>query len=198
MACEQVVVGTPGIVFDCIRKKVLDPSKIVMFVVDEADMMLSTQGYQDQTIQILKWAHLSTALHTPAHLTSSGLLLPCRTLNSSCQLALFSTTWNEDVMNVAASIIPNLYQLKWEEQLPESIKQFYVRCPNEESKFEALANIYGTISIGQTMIFCQVSQHMGCNVWCSRKWPSICLQCIHMPTHLLLHCSDTRECHQAG
>ena len=34
--------------------------------------------------------------------------------------------------------------------------QFYIVCANEESKFEALCNLYGVISIGQAMVFCQV------------------------------------------
>lgn len=36
--------------------------------------------------------------------------------------------------------------------------QFFVVCANEEAKFEALCNIYGVISIGQAMVFCQVPQ----------------------------------------
>ena len=33
----------------------MDPSKIVLFVLDEADIMIATQGHQDQTIRIHKW-----------------------------------------------------------------------------------------------------------------------------------------------
>ena len=60
------MVGTPGTVLDWIlKKKALDPSKIVLFVLDEADIMIATQGHQDQTIRIHKWAQLSTLLSTP-------------------------------------------------------------------------------------------------------------------------------------
>ena len=31
-----------------------------------------------------------------------------------------------------------------------------VMCSNENEKYESLCNIYGTITIGQTMIFCKV------------------------------------------
>ena len=34
--------------------QVVDPSKIVMFVLDEADVMIDQQGQQDQTIRIQK------------------------------------------------------------------------------------------------------------------------------------------------
>lgn len=48
--------------------------------------------------------------------------------------------------------------------------QFFVVCANEEAKFEALCNIYGVISIGQAMVFCQVPQVADMSVamvtWC--------------------------------
>lgn len=60
------------------------------------------------------------------------------------------------VMNFAETIIPNalIIQLKREEESLENICQYYVKCNDEEEKYTALANIFGTISIGQTFIFC--------------------------------------------
>jgi superfamily II DNA/RNA helicase len=34
------------------------------------------------------------------------------------------------------------------------INQFYVVCRNEDDKYKALANIFGTISMGRALIFC--------------------------------------------
>ena len=52
---EQIIMGTAGTVLDWIlKRKVVDPSKIVMFVLDEADVMIDQQGQQDQTIRIQK------------------------------------------------------------------------------------------------------------------------------------------------
>ena len=80
-------------------------------------------------------------------------------LNKECQKALFSATYDDNVMNFAKKIIPDpvILRLKKEELSLDNIKQFYVRCQNEEDKFKALANIYGTISVGQAMVFCHVS-----------------------------------------
>ena len=73
---NQIVVGTPGTVLHWISKKALDLSKIVLFVLDEADIMVSPEGYQDQVIQILKWADLVLcSTHHAAQLTS-----PCPSL----------------------------------------------------------------------------------------------------------------------
>lgn len=50
---EQIVIGTPGTVLDwCSKLKFIDPKKIRVFVLDEADVMIATQGHQDQSIRI--------------------------------------------------------------------------------------------------------------------------------------------------
>ena len=52
---EHIIIGTAGTVLDWATKlRVFDPSKITMFVLDEADVMIDTQGQQDQTIRIHK------------------------------------------------------------------------------------------------------------------------------------------------
>ena len=48
----HVVVGTPGRVFDMLRRQSLQPDHIKMFVLDEADEMLS-RGFKDQVLSIL-------------------------------------------------------------------------------------------------------------------------------------------------
>lgn len=50
---EQIVIGTPGTMLDwCGKFKFIDPKKIRVFVLDEADVMIATQGHQDQSIRI--------------------------------------------------------------------------------------------------------------------------------------------------
>lgn len=50
---EQIVIGTPGTVLDwCQKLKFIDPKKIKVFVLDEADVMIATQGHQDHSIRI--------------------------------------------------------------------------------------------------------------------------------------------------
>ncbi|RYR30118.1 hypothetical protein Ahy_B01g054960 [Arachis hypogaea] len=48
----HVVVGTPGRVFDMLRRQSLQPDHIKMFVLDEADEMLS-RGFKDQILSIV-------------------------------------------------------------------------------------------------------------------------------------------------
>ena len=52
---EHIIMGTSGTVLDWVlKKRVIDPKKITMFVLDEADIMIDQQGQQDQTIRIQK------------------------------------------------------------------------------------------------------------------------------------------------
>ena len=51
----QIIIGTPGTVLDWVmRHRAFDPKKISVFVLDEADIMISQQGHQDQSIRIKK------------------------------------------------------------------------------------------------------------------------------------------------
>ncbi len=50
---NHILIGTPGTVSDwCYRNKSLDLHKITVFVLDKADVMIATQGHQDQSVRI--------------------------------------------------------------------------------------------------------------------------------------------------
>uniref|UniRef100_A0A8C6UWV2 RNA helicase n=1 Tax=Neogobius melanostomus TaxID=47308 RepID=A0A8C6UWV2_9GOBI len=131
---EQIVIGTPGTMLDwCAKFKFIEPKKIRVFVLDEADVMIATQGHQDQSIRIQRY------------------------------MLLFSATFEESVWNFAQRIVPdpNIIKLKREEETLDTIKQYYVLCNSKEEKFEALCNIYGAITIAQAMIFCHTRKTAG-------------------------------------
>ncbi|XP_035697800.1 ATP-dependent RNA helicase DDX19B-like [Branchiostoma floridae] len=77
-------------------------------------------------------------------------------LGRSCQMLLFSATYDDPVMAFAQVVVPDpvIIRLRREEESLDNIKQYYVSCENREAKFRALSNIYGVVSIGQCMIFC--------------------------------------------
>ena len=50
----HIVVGTPGTMYDLIRRKVVDVSDVKTFVLDEADNMLDQDGLGDQTLRVKK------------------------------------------------------------------------------------------------------------------------------------------------
>ena len=81
---DHIIIGTPGKVLDwSLKFRFFDLKKIKVFVLDEADVMIDTQGHQDQSIRIQK------------------------NLSPSCQMMLFSATYEKDVMDFAENVIVN-------------------------------------------------------------------------------------------
>ncbi|KAG8269066.1 DEAD-box helicase Dbp80-like isoform X1 [Homalodisca vitripennis] len=142
---EHIIIGTPGKVVDwALKFRFFDLSKIRVFVLDEADVMIATQGHQDQSFRIRK------------------------ALTEQCQMMFFSATYDEHVMEFAEAIVTNpvTIRLKREEESLDNIKQYYVECKNQDAKYAAIANIYGVATIGQAMIFCHTRKTAS---WLSEK-----------------------------
>ncbi|NXJ85833.1 DDX25 helicase, partial [Trogon melanurus] len=132
---EQIVIGTPGSMLDwCFKLKVIDLKKVTSFVLDEADIMIDTQGLSYQSIRVQRRAALP----------------------KGCQMLLFSATFKETVRTFAMQIVSNpiVIKLREEELTLGNIHQYYLVCRNWEEKYRALCNIYGSITVGQAMIFC--------------------------------------------
>lgn len=145
---EHIVIGTPGTVIDwTIKRRVLDPKKLSVFVLDEADVMIAMQGHQDQSIRIHKL------------------------INDSCQVMLFSATFEQEVIDFAHRIVPQpiTITLKKEEESLDNIRQVFAMCRSPEEKYEALSNIYGVISIGQAIVFCHTRSSA---MWLANKMRS--------------------------
>ncbi|XP_048368964.1 ATP-dependent RNA helicase DDX25 [Sphaerodactylus townsendi] len=135
---QQIVIGTPGTLLDwCFKLKLIDVKRIQVFVLDEADVMINKQNFSDQSIRIQ------------------------RVLPSSCQMLLFSATFEDPVLLFAQRIVPepNIIKLRREELTLDNIRQYYLVCDNREDKYKALCNIYGSITVGQAMIFCQTRKN---------------------------------------
>lgn len=127
----HIVVGTPGRVFDMISRKVLRTKAIKLFVLDEADEMLS-RGFKDQIYDVFK-------------------LLP-----PEVQVILLSATMPNDVLEVSKYFMrdPIRILVKKEELTLEGIKQFFVNVEREDWKIGTLCDLYETLSITQAVIFC--------------------------------------------
>uniref|UniRef100_A0A8D2KDF0 RNA helicase n=1 Tax=Urocitellus parryii TaxID=9999 RepID=A0A8D2KDF0_UROPR len=120
----------PGLIYSKFR--FIDSRRIKVFVLDEADVMIATQGHQDQSIRIQR-------------------LLP-KTARCCFSLPLLKTLCGS--LPRKWSQTPNIIKLKHEEETLDTIKQYYILCNNRDEKFQALCNLYGTITIAQAMIFC--------------------------------------------
>lgn len=139
----HVVVGTPGRVFDMINRGAMNASQIKMFVLDEADEMLS-RGFKDQIYDVFK------------------------NLREDIQVILLSATMPAEVLEVTKRFMrdPIRILVKKEELTLEGIKQFFVMVDREEWKFETLCDLYDTLTITQAVIFCNTRRKVD---WLTEK-----------------------------
>nr|CAB3241744.1 eukaryotic initiation factor 4A-I [Phallusia mammillata] len=126
----HVVVGTPGRVFDMINRHVLDVRDVKMFVLDEADEMLS-RGFKEQIYEIF------------------------RKMPGDIQVILLSATMPTDVLEVTTKFMPEPIKIlvKKEELTLEGILQYFVLVEKEEWKLDTLCDLYETLTITQAVIF---------------------------------------------
>jgi len=127
----QVVVGTPGRVYDMINRQVLNLMAVKIFVLDEADEMLS-RGFKDQIYDVFQ--------HLP----------------SKVQVCLFSATMPTEILDISNRFMRNPVRIlvKKDELTLEGIKQFYVAVEKEDWKLETLCDLYETLTITQAIIYC--------------------------------------------
>jgi translation initiation factor 4A len=142
-AGAQVVVGTPGRVFDMINRGALKTDSMKMFILDEADEMLS-RGFKDQIYDVFQ------------------------RLPPSTQVVLLSATMPAEVMEVTTKFMrdPVRILVKKDELTLEGIKQFYVAVEKEEWKLDTLCDLYETVTITQAVIFCNTRRKVD---WLTEK-----------------------------
>jgi translation initiation factor 4A len=127
----HVVVGTPGRVHDMLQRGYVNSSAIKMLAIDEADEMLS-QGFKDQVYTIFQF------------------------MPTDVQVGLFSATIPADLQALSDKFLrdPVRILVKQEMLTLQGIAQYYVSCDNDEQKFDAVKDIFGTISMAQCIIYC--------------------------------------------
>lgn len=127
----DLIVGTPGRVYDMLNRDALVGSDVELLVLDEADEMLDALGFRDNVYDILE-------------------KLP------HSKVALFSATLPPNIMGLAEQFMkdPTKIIVKTEALTLEGIRQYYIAMENESWKLAVLEDIYNTISITSCVIFC--------------------------------------------
>jgi ATP-dependent RNA helicase len=139
----QIVSGTPGRVFDMIKKKNLRTRNIKMLVLDESDEMLN-QGFKEQIYDIYRY-------------------LPPMT-----QVVLVSATLPREILEMTKKFMndPVRILVKRDELTLEGIKQFFVAVEKEQWKFDTLCDLYDSLTISQAVIFCNTKKKVD---WLAEK-----------------------------
>lgn len=139
----HIVVGTPGRVYDMINRRALKLDSVQLFVLDEADEMLS-RGFKDQIYDVFKY------------------------MPESVQCAIFSATMPLDVLEVTQKFMrdPIRILVKKDQLTLEGIKQFFIAIDREEWKFDTLCDLYSTLTITQAIIYCNTRRKVD---WLTEK-----------------------------
>ena len=139
----HIVSGTPGRVFDMIKRRNLRTRNIKTLVLDEADEMLN-KGFKEQIYDVYRY-------------------LPPET-----QVVLVSATLPVEVLEMTSKFMtdPIRILVKRDELTLEGIKQFFVAVEKEEWKFDTLCDLYDTLTITQAVIFCNTKKKVD---WLTEK-----------------------------
>jgi translation initiation factor 4A len=161
----HVIVGSVGRVCDMIRRKHIRTKDIKMFVLDEADEMLSG-GFLENIYQVF------------------------HTMSSELQVAIFSATMPTEMLELTNKFMRNPVKITMEaEKLNlDGIKQCYVALNDDSAKFDTLKDLFNELSLNQTIVYVNsVNRVVDLYEAMSKENHSVC--CIHssMPTNERKH-----------
>lgn len=130
----HVVVGTPGRVFDHIRRKTIKVDELKYLIIDEADELLN-RGFIDQIEDIIK------------------------KLPHDRMTLLFSATMPEKIKEICSSYMLNPEEVKIESKIKttKKIKEEYIEI-HEKEKFSTLEKIINSKEPESCIIFCNQRQ----------------------------------------
>jgi translation initiation factor 4A len=127
----QVVIGCPGRIHDMLKRKRLAATNFRLLIIDEADELLSS-GFKDQVYNIFQY------------------------MPTTIQVALFSATMPTELNTLTDKFMRNPVKIlvKNEQLTLEGIRQFYVALDNDEVKYDTLKDIYSSLTVSQSIIYC--------------------------------------------
>jgi translation initiation factor 4A len=151
----HIIVGCPGRVFDMIRRRHINASKLKLVILDEADELLSS-GFKEQVYNIFQY------------------------LNKNVQLALFSATLPENIYAITDKFMRNPIRISvaLERLTLEGIKQYYVALDDDRQKYVTLKDLYQFISVSQCIIYCNSVKRVS-DLYEAMKSDNFPVCCIH-------------------
>jgi translation initiation factor 4A len=127
----HIIVGCAGRIHDMVRRKHINIYSVKLFILDEADEMLSG-GFKDQIYSIFQY------------------------FNQEIQVALFSATMPDEIITLAHKFMrdPIKITMKKEELNLECIQQYFLAVQNDYYKYDMLKRLFEMISVNQCIIYC--------------------------------------------
>ncbi|KAH6866061.1 P-loop containing nucleoside triphosphate hydrolase protein [Coprinopsis sp. MPI-PUGE-AT-0042] len=139
----HIVIGTPGRVWDMIRRRAFSTDSIQMLCLDEADEILS-RGFDELVNEVFE------------------------RLPRGTQVVILSPTIPSDLLEVAKNFMhdPVRVVVKSDKASYKGVKQFYIDVGKEERKFETLHDLFEISTIPQAVIFCNTKRKVD---WLAEK-----------------------------
>jgi len=134
---QHVVVGTPGRVHDMMRRGFLKTDYLKLFILDEADEMLS-RGFKSQIQDIFKF------------------------LPADIQICLFSATLPPEILRLTKHFMRNPAKILVQKEALtlDGIHQYYIAVEKHEWKIDVLLNLYSNLDIQQAIIYCNTKRRV--------------------------------------
>uniref|UniRef100_A0A7E4ZRE0 RNA helicase n=1 Tax=Panagrellus redivivus TaxID=6233 RepID=A0A7E4ZRE0_PANRE len=133
---DHIFVGTPGTVEKWLtRFRTIRSEHLICTVVDEADDLFQLQNVKQNLTRILDFV---------------------KKAKPDCQLLFFSATFSDDDLAfIKNTFVPETYfiTVHRSELSLANIKQIVIPCESREDKYQALRNVYATISNTASIIF---------------------------------------------
>ena len=151
----QVISGTPGRVYDMVKRHHLDCRHVSLFAIDEADEMI-VSGLKATIYDLF------------------------RELPNGVQVVLVSATMSAQVMEMSRDLLtdPVRVLVKREEVSVKVIAQYHQVLEKETEKLDALCALYDGIVVSQAIVFCNTRkkvEHLGKQM----KERGFAVTCIH-------------------
>ncbi len=126
----HIIIGTPGRIIHLIRDKAFEISKINLFVIDEADQLLSSD-FVEQSKKIIGY------------------------LPSNCQICIFSATMPRETLEMSECFMKNPEKLliRKEKLSLKLIAQYCIDAENDDNKLDLVEDLYCKFSIAQSIIY---------------------------------------------
>ena len=155
----HVVIGTPGRVLDMLIRKdrdtghsVINKSALRLMVVDEADELLNASTDSGETHH--RRHHEGPEDEQTGFLDQLFNIFKCMPVD--IQVCLFSATMSPQFFETTKNFMrePLEVLVKTEELTLDGIKQYQVNVEQQEYKFDTLCELYGLLTINQSIIYC--------------------------------------------
>lgn len=151
----HVIVGSVGRVSDMIRRRNIQTKNIKLFVLDEADEMLSggfINNIRDMFI----------------------------TFGEDIQTAIFSATMPKEIIELTDRFMktPTRITMEAEKLNLEGIQQFFVALSNDHDKYATLMDLFSKLTINQTIVYAN-SVNRVIDLYDAMKKDGCAVCCIH-------------------